>query len=432
MTAQTDAGAGAEDAESVDLATAGPWWRPRQVLLRFIADLIEDELFRLRRDGGRPPMPWPEHLALDQDLGVDSLERMALATALAQCLHLHESGIEDYLLARRTLGEWAEIAEAGLSQFSARLTFQTSGSSGTPKACMHTLAALQQEIAVLAGLFSGRRRILCAVPSHHIYGFLFTILLPRALGLPPDVVVDVRGSTPAWLARKAQPGDLVVGHPDYWQAVARTVPRLPDDVVGVTSTAPCPDVVCEAVETCGLGRLFQVYGSSETAGIGWRASHRDPYKLMPHWTFAAGESMQLVRNLPDEAPHNFDCQDQLERLGPDTFRVGPRHDDAVQVGGINVFPSRVAAVIGRHPQVEQVAVRLMRHDEGSRLKAYIVARPEVADRTEFVADLRRWIDTQLTAAERPKAIRVGERLPVTASGKLADWSLDQPDPLQRH
>ena len=421
------------DAAAVDLATAQPWWRPRQTLLRFISDLIKDELFRLRRDGGRPPMPWPEQLSLDQDLGVDSLERMALATALAQCLHLHESGIEDYLLARRTLGEWVDVAEAGLAQFSARLSFRTSGSSGTPKTCLHTLSSLQQETAALAGLFAGRRRILCAVPSHHIYGFLFTILLPRALGLAPDSVIDVRASTPAWLARKAQSGDLVVGHPDYWQAVARTVPQLPVDIVGVTSTAPCSDAVSEAVEARGLSRLFHVYGSSETAGIGWRASHRDPYTLMPHWTFAAGQPLQLICDLPDAGPRTFDCQDRLELVGPDTFRVGSRHDDAVQVGGINVFPSRVAAVIGRHPLVERVAVRLMRPDEGSRLKAYVVARPQALNGPAFSAELRRWIDTQLTTAERPKAIRVGERLPVTASGKLADWNLDEPDPpLQRH
>ncbi len=421
------------DAQAVGRATAQPWWHPRQALLRFICDLIEDELFRLRRDGGRPPMPWAEQLSLEQDLGVDSLERMALATALAQCLHLHESGIEDHLLARRMLGEWVDIAEAGLAQFSARLTFQTSGSSGTPKACLHTLASLQQETAALAGLFAGRRRILCAVPSHHIYGFLFTILLPRALGLEPDSVIDVRGSTPASLARKARSGDLVVGHPDYWQAVVRTAPQLLADIIGVTSTAPCPDAVSQALEACGLTRLFHVYGSTETAGIGWRASHRDPYTLMPHWAFAAGQPLQLIRNLPDAGLRTFDCQDQLELVGPATFRVGIRRDDAVQVGGINVFPSRVAAVIGRHPLVVQVAVRLMRPDEGTRLKAYVVPRPEVVAGPAFIAELRRWIDTQLTAAERPKAIRVGERLPVTVSGKLTDWSLDEHDPpLQPH
>ena len=59
----------------------------------------------------------------------------------------------------------------------------------------------------------------------------------------------------------------------------------------------------------------------------------------------------------------------------------------------------------------------MRPDEGTRLKAYVVPMPQVSDIAMFLAQLRSWIDTQLRVAERPKAIRVGSQLPVTASGK---------------
>ena len=50
--------------------------------------------------------------------------------ALAEALQMHESGIEDYLLVRQTLGDWRHIAHTSLSRFSARLTFRTSGSTG--------------------------------------------------------------------------------------------------------------------------------------------------------------------------------------------------------------------------------------------------------------------------------------------------------------
>lgn len=401
------------------------WWRFRPVLRRFVADLVEDELVRQRRSASPRSRPWPEELDFSADLGVDSLERMVLATALAQSLQLHESGIEDYLLARRCLGDWMDIAHEGLERFSQRLCFRTSGSSGLPKSCPHSLDSLLQETRQHAGLFAGRQRILSAVPSHHIYGFLFTVLLPQALGLPSEAVVDVRGSTPAWLARGARPGDLVVGHPDFWLSVATTVTRFPGDLVGVTSTAPCPDHVSEAVAEAGLAKLVHIYGSSEAAGIGWRESWPEPYRLFPYLAFSPDNPDLLVRRLPDGARSDIACQDRIDRLDAGRFRVGPRRDDAVQVGGINVFPARVAAVLERHPLVRHATVRLMRPDEGSRLKAFVVPSPEVSDTAAFLADLGRWIDAELAVHERPRGVRVGSSLPTAESGKLADWNLQE-------
>ena len=397
------------------------WWQPRATLHRVVADLVADELARERRQAVPRALPWPGDLRLEDDLGVDSLELVALATALVEALHLHESGIEDYLLARRTLGDWVDIAAAGLAQFDARLTFRTSGSTGVPRPCLHPLAWLQQEVRHLATLFEGRRRVLCAVPAHHIYGFLFTVLLPQALGVDEEAIVDLRGSTPAWLARGARPGDLVIAHPDFWRAAARTVAALPADVVGVTSTAPCPDDVAQAMADAGLARLVQVYGSSETAGIGARASHHEDYALFPHWRLDAADPRRLVRTLPEAGEQAFVLQDALEPRGDRHFRLGARHDQAVQVGGINVFPARVREVLCRHPQVQDAAVRLMRPEEGTRLKAFVVpnedAGPELRDA------LRVWIDAQLAVAERPKAICFGKALPVSSTGKAADWDL---------
>ncbi|HEX2546851.1 MAG TPA: AMP-binding protein [Ramlibacter sp.] len=398
------------------------WWQPRGVLRRFTFDLLADEMARHRRATIPHAGLWRDDLRLDADLGVDSLELMTLATALAEALHLGESGIEDYLLARRTLGDWVDIAGAGLERFNARLTFRTSGSTGQPKPCVHEMATLVQEVQHLATLFPGRTRVLCAVPAHHIYGYLFSVLLPHELGLCAEDVVDLRGSTPAWLARGARPGDLVVGHPEFWSAVGRTVSRMPADVVGVTSTAPCADAVCEAVEAAGIARLVQVYGASETAGIAARASHREPYTLFPYWGLRGDV---LVRTMTDGTERIFPGQDHLQACGDRQLRIGPRLDHAVQVGGINVFPSRVREVLKRHPLVQDAAVRLMRPDEGTRLKAFVVPRPDVTARDALLEQLQAWIASELTTPERPKAIHLGDALPLSATGKLVDWDLSR-------
>ncbi len=405
-----------------------PWWADRGALLRFTADLVAAELAALRHEPLLLPTGWTGSLSLQHDLGVDSLELMQLAGSLAETLQMQRSGVEDYLLARRTLAGWLDIAAAGLQHWDAELTFRTSGSSGEPKRCPHLLATLEQEAASLATLFPGRRRLVLAVPSHHIYGFLFGVLLPRHLGLGGSQVIAVRDRLPAQLARHLLPGDLVVGHPQFWQAALAAESIFPDDVMGVSSTAPCPDAVAERAQAAGL-RLVQVYGASETGGLGWRASHRDPYRLLPHIERAPGDGDGLLRRGPDGEAQPLCAQDGLAWCGPDSFTLGARRDSAVQVGGINVFPERVRQVLLAHPQVADAAVRLMRPDEGVRLKAFIVPRAGADAGTDTVADaglvrsLRAWIDAQLAAPERPKAITLGGSIPRGVLGKPADWSI---------
>lgn len=403
-----------------------PWWHRRCLLQRYLRDLLAAEWSALRPGQlALAPDLWTDAMRIDLDLGADSLELMGLATSLSKAIHLHESGIEDYLLARRSFGQWVDIAAAGLDRFCAALTFSTSGSTGTAKTCTHALDMLQQEVDVLAGLFAGRRRILTAVPAHHIYGFLFTVLLPSALGLEQDDILDIRASSPASLGNLVQPGDLVIGFPDYWRTFTQTGVQLPADVWGVTSTAPCPDEVCLALEATGLARLLQIYGSSETAGIGWRDSHRNPYQLMPFWAFAGADTQTLRRSLPQGGQMETQAQDQLQGVTETLFRVGPRKDLAVQVGGINVFPAQVAARLREHPHVADAAVRLMRPQEGHRLKAFIVPSDHLSDMQRLAHELNAWMDVHLTAPQRPRALRFGARLPTTPEGKCADWAVSQ-------
>ena len=400
-----------------------PWHRQPSALRRFVADLVADELAHLRPGGvSLPNRPWPAELALDeQGLGLDSLERLSVAAALNEALHLHESGVEDLLLAHRHFGDWLQVASDGLAAFDASLTFRTSGSSGAAKACPHALADLLQEVEHLADQVPGARRVLAAVPAHHVYGFLFTVLLPDRLGC--DGVVDIRQMTPQAVAAMLQPGDLVISHPAHWSLLARHAGRLPPGVQGVTSTAPCPDALATRLQALGLGRLTQVYGSSETAGIGTRTAAGSAFQVMPFWARDVDDDQRLWRTAADGSVSSHATQDRLEWTAERGFRICGRLDEAVQVGGTNVFPARVRQVLLDHPQVADAQVRLMRPEEGSRLKAFVVpsagADPEV-----LRSALWRWTESRLTAPERPKAFTVGHQLPRSAMGKLSDWPMD--------
>src|ERR1700761_5417030 len=95
------------------------WHSSRSALKRLMLALIETEINRLRPNGGGlASPPWDDALRVDeQGLGLDSLERLSVVSVLSEALHLHESGLEDLLLARRRLGEWLDIAHQSLQHF---------------------------------------------------------------------------------------------------------------------------------------------------------------------------------------------------------------------------------------------------------------------------------------------------------------------------
>jgi long-chain acyl-CoA synthetase len=402
--------------------SAPGWYSRQQLLERFIADLLCGELRRLRPGSTQTvPQPWPPELLLDEGgFGLDSLERLSAVAALTEALHLQESGMEDLLLARRSFGEWVQITASGLQHFDKVMTFRTSGSSGAPKACAHPVAMLSQEVRFLAGLLPGARRIVFTVPCHHIYGFLFTVLLPDQLGAPE--LIDARRFTPQNVQHILSPGDLLVSHPAHWSILARLSVVIPAGVIGVTSTAPCPDELPEALARRGLDRLIQVYGSTETSGVGWREASGDPYRLMPFWSRDVTDHAHLSRSTPDGFVRSYPLQDRLTWVAGDRFHVEERLDDAVQVGGINVFPSEVRRKLLEHPQVADAAVRLMSRNDVVRLKAFIVTTPGVSIQS-LQLELTRWIEARLPAPERPKAFTFGPELPRDEHGKLSDWDV---------
>jgi 4-coumarate--CoA ligase (photoactive yellow protein activation family) len=320
------------------------------------------------------------------------------------------------LLAADTVGDWADAIIASRTRNDDHIAFFTSGSTGVPKRVQHDMAALRQEAEHWAEVFAERRRVLRAVPCHHIYGFLFGLMVPAISGVE---VIDVRGMLPLDALSHARPGDLLVGHPGFFSLAARGAGRVAEDVQAVVSTAPCAPAVWNGLAARGVARVLEVYGASECAGIGRRWSAEDPFELLPWWN--AQES--TADDLQPSGPHGRPCRspDELEWVGERNFRLRGRRDAAVQVGGVNVFPSRVRAVILEHPDIADAAVRPFDLDGEQRLKAYVVPRAPTRDPMTLRSALSTWLAERLTPREQPRRIDVGTHLPTTPAGKPADW-----------
>ncbi len=385
------------------------------LLERWVIALVAEEIARQRgtstdrlrwRDWGRE-----SHLNEDS-LGTDSLARLEIVARLNEVFHLHETGVEDYLLIRPALGDWCDLVRLSLAKrrdaASLSFTFQTSGSTGRARRVSHRLDALLTEVATMAEVVGRPGRILVNVPPHHIYGCLFSILLPAITGAE---VIDARDWAPGRMLTVAEPGDLCVSTPFLWSLALRSSGAIAPGVTGLTSTAPCPPDVWDGAEA-RLARMIEIYGATETSGIGWRQLRDDPFALMAHLT--RGPEGEVLTREGDALP----LQDLLTWMGPAQFRPGGRLDGAVQVAGVNVFPAKIASAL---ETVSGVAAAFVRLSANGRLKAFIVPA-EGSDQDQLRDDLRRWMDDTLAPPERPLEIRFGTELPRNTMGKLCDWS----------
>jgi long-chain acyl-CoA synthetase len=395
-------------------------------LLRVCRDLAYSEIAAMpgaqARLGLRTANPEPLSWA-SEGLDLDSLARMQLATAAAVWCNAYDAGFEDLFLAKRNVADWAVVMrrarEAGAKQF----TFATSGSTGVRKHVRHREDILAHEAhgwAQMLQAFQPIERAVVLCPTHHIYGFIWGVLVPLALGVPTiDADLD---NLPA-----LQPGDLVIAVPDQWAWLSTGQRSWPAGVQGVSSTAPMPAQVHDALTTspgAPLARLLQIYGSTETAGLAYRSTSAGPYTLAAGRVRNAGDGIDLqAAHIAGGSPQPMAVQDELQWQSATTFNLLRRSDESVQVGGHNVSPAWVVSQLQQHSGVKEAAVRLDSSLTQPRLKAFIVLQPNsnLAQSAKERSDLELWMADTLPWYAAPSSIHYGSALPRNAMGKLTDW-----------
>lgn len=197
------------------------WWANSANLRRLIVDIVSG-YFATQRLGGFVPSIQNITLAddwLQPPVAMDSIELLDCATQFAQRLHIHDTGLEDLLLIQPCLKNWKAVAEQSLEKAHRNISFFSSGSTGPAQRYCLPAAHLMTEIQFIAehllpGTAPVQRRVWTLVPAQHIYGFIFTILLPAALTDRPEVL-DGRRRMLSALQREFRPGDIIVAVPDF-------------------------------------------------------------------------------------------------------------------------------------------------------------------------------------------------------------------------
>ncbi|MES1955855.1 AMP-binding protein [Salinisphaera hydrothermalis] len=376
---------------------------PPAAIRRITTAVIARELRRLRdEDIGQSKAAETVGHETTDPLALDSLETMGVATALGAVFQQDDLSFAPDTPA--TSADWAaRIATRPIE----RLTVYTSGATGRPQPHAHTIADLLAEAHELARQFARTRRVVALVPADHLYGLIWTALLPAILDVP--VIAGTVLTLPAPAA-----GDLIVGVPEHWAALARLGKPWPADVTGISSGGALPAALGEDLIAAGLTRLVDVYGSSETGAIGLREVPAIGYTLLSRWQLtSAADTATLV----DREGQPVSLPDDIRPIDERRIELLGRRDHAVQVGGINVYPDRIAAVLGECAGVASAVVRLGDH---GRLKAFIVPAGE-PDEAALEQQLRQFVAARLAPVERPTSFRFGAELPRNPMGKPADW-----------
>jgi acyl-coenzyme A synthetase/AMP-(fatty) acid ligase len=177
-----------------------------------------------------------------------------------------------------------------LNPSNTQLIIFTSGSTGEAKPIIKQLAQLQRECATLEnnwGQQLANAAILSTVSHQHIYGLLFRVLWPLSAGrcfhsqhyLNPETLVNHTQNTAAcWVASPAQLKRLDSDSP--WTGLANLTAIF-------SSGGVLPESAAQQITAHTQQAVIEIYGSSETGGIGWR-------QQSTAWTLFTG--MTLTHN----------------------------------------------------------------------------------------------------------------------------------------
>jgi acyl-coenzyme A synthetase/AMP-(fatty) acid ligase len=315
----------------------------------------------------------------------------------------------------------------------------TSGTTGTPKMAVHTLASLTGAIKIdprpaepiVWGTFYDIRR----------YGGL-QIFLRAVLGGTSLVLSSAGEPMAAHLERLGKRAVThLTGTPTHWRwalanpsaraispRYARLSGEIADQAILDSLRAFFPDAkVGHAYASTEAGVGFEVNDGLEGFPAGMLDGGTVDMKVVDG-SLRIRSTRTAVRYLGQDGPLLLDADgfvdtgDILELRNERYYFVG-RRGGIINVGGLKVHPEEIEAVINRHPDVHMSLVRPRKNPiTGAIVIADVVLRSGTGPDNGRDADLRREIlqvcRASLPQHKVPAAIRFVPSLDVSATGKM--------------
>jgi len=297
----------------------------------------------------------------------------------------------------------------------------TGGSTGKPKVWSKTPRNMLSEARYMSGKFaiSPDDLFLSTVPPQHIYGFLFSVLIPFICSAR---VLNGVYTFPREILRAARDyeASILVSVPVHYR-VLRADDLQRYNLRMAFSSAGMLDREDAAYFHGKTGLdVIEIYGSTETGGVAARCRLRDgeSWKALDpvSWKIRNGRlhvrSEFISPSLHRDAAGFFMTADCADSDGYNRFVLRGRADDIVKVGGKRVDLSAVQAKLKRIPGVRDAVVVSIPAGNGrqNELAALVATHLDVPQ-------LRQQIAMVNEDYAVPKRIAVVEEIPVTSAGK---------------
>lgn len=349
----------------------------------------------------RTMLLWPE------DLSIDNLPR-----AYRDHITIDES------LVAETVAEADRTAE--LQPSLGNTVVFTSGSTGAPVGHVKSAAELRAVADILAAAVPPPRResgtIVSTVPSWHMYGLEWNVLLPAATGLAIASSASFFPKDIATALERIDGPRLLITTPVHLRAVADALIPLPAIDLVVSATAPLDLDLARRCADAWNAEILEIYGCTEAGTLARRFPlGEDHWTLLPGFCAEASGSQVSVSAAHLKAP--VPLQDHIELLGEGRFRLGKRLGDLVKVGGKRESLSALTGKLLNIPGVRDAAFDF--DESNARLRAAVVARNLTAEQIRNA--LRRQIDPVFL----PRPLKLVEALPRTPAGKLRRSALQK-------
>ena len=297
----------------------------------------------------------------------------------------------------------------------------TGGSTGAPRLWSKTPRNLLAESRYLMAAFSisPDDRILTTSPPYHIYGLLYSVLLPLLAGAG---VIKATPAFPGELAAsiKNDAPTILVTVPAHYRALRNHFPLKNRLRMAFSSASPLSDTDAKAFTGATGVPIYDVYGSTETGGI----ASRCPSSGEPGYTPFACVDIQikdeqlwvhsdfLSPRLPLTPQGYFAAADRVAVCEKGRFTLTGRADGVVKVGGKRVDLEDVKAKLIELKDVRDALV-FARPVQTGRANE-ILALVESDEKSGIIS---RSLAKALEPYARPRTIRVVKKMPVTATGK---------------
>jgi acyl-coenzyme A synthetase/AMP-(fatty) acid ligase len=156
-----------------------------------------------------------------------------------------------------------------------------------------------------------------------MYGFLFTIGLPEYLKIPVIYPSQIN-----W--QQVTPGTLIVATPFQWQLLVNSLPNNLCNIQGVTAASPMYQDLYNQISSKNIV-LTEIYGSTETAGVGFRKNCQEPFKLFPYWQIKDINGSFELEDRDTQKP--YPLMDNIYQFSNQTFSILGRKDQQIKIAG---------------------------------------------------------------------------------------------------